>query len=146
MRMKKTFDFVEKLISPVAKGPIHPIDQRDVPVMKETLYEQVTSQVQGWNLDPISGTFSDLSPDQYNPNAIQSWVFGKAGMFPEFGQVPKILNIPVWKPKNRTIRPDPEISGIGCGPKKFYSVYITSPECRVNPTGIYQGYQVNGNN
>jgi len=144
--MRKTFDFVEKLISPVARGPIYPITDREIPKLKtENLYEEKTIQVQGWNLDPISGTFSDLSPDQFNPNAIKAWPFGKAGMFPEIGQTPKVLQLPVFSPINRSVKINP-ICGIGEGEKKFYQVYITSPESRLNPTGIYQGYQVNGNN
>lgn len=142
--MRKTFDWIESIINPVARGPIFPITQRDT-CIQESLYENRKEKVQGWNLDPISGTFSRLSPDQYNPDAIQAWPFGKAGMFPEKGQVPRILEIPVQMPKLEVLR-SPTFPDIREAPKKFIQVFITSPETRVNPTGIYQGYQVNGNN
>ncbi len=145
--MRKTFDWIESIINPVARGPIHPITQREIPCFEggTQLYEQRSEKLQGWNLDPISGTLSRLSPDQYNPDAIQAWPFGKAGMFPEKGQVPRYLEIPIEMPK-LTIQRAPEFPCTESAPGNFVQVYITSPEKRVNPTGIYQGYQVNGNN
>ena len=143
--MRKTFDFIENLINTVARGPIYPITDRGLPEIKEKLYESRTEKIQGWNLDPISGTFSRLSPDQYNPDAVQAWPFGKAGMFPEKGQVPSILEVPVSMPVEE-VRRAPCFPEIGSGSKVFTQVFITTPETRINPTGIYQGFQVNGNN
>lgn len=145
--MRKTFDWIESIINPVARGPIHPITQREIPCFSSgtSLYQPTTQVVQGWNLDPISGTFSRLSPDQYNPDAIQAWPFGKAGMFPEKGQVPRLLEIPVEMPVLE-VRRAPEFPCTESANRKFVQVYITSPETRANPTGIYQGFQVNGNN
>jgi len=145
--MRTTFDWIESIINPVARGPIHPITQREIPCFSSgtSLYQPTTQVVQGWNLDPISGTFSRLSPDQYNPDSVQAWPFGKAGMFPEKGQVPRVLEIPVSMPVNE-VRRVPCFPDIGSGKKVFTQVFITSPETRVNPTGIYQGFQVNGNN
>lgn len=145
--MRKTFDWVVSIINPVARGPIYPIEQKSIPYIEGggRLYEETIQKVQGWNLDPISGTFSRLSPDQFNPDAIQSWPFGKAGMFPEKGQIPRILEVPVSMPCLEIRRP-PCFPDISNAPKVFTQVFITSPETRTNPTGIYQGFQVNGNN
>lgn len=56
---KKTFDWIESIINPVARGPIHPITQREIPCFSgggSNLYEPTVQKAQGWNLDPISGT------------------------------------------------------------------------------------------
>jgi hypothetical protein len=145
--MRKTFDWIESIINPVARGPIYPITQKSIPDIDGggRLYQESIQKVQGWNLDPISGTFSRLSPDQYNPDSIQAWPFGKAGMFPEKGQVPRVLEIPVSMPILE-VRRAPCFPDVGSGKKVFTQVFITSPETRINPTGIYQGFQVNGNN
>jgi len=142
--MRRTFDFAETIINPSARGQIHRITDREVPDAGKVNRLEM-SPIQGWSLDPISGTTARLGPEQ-NPDATRTFPYGRnVGNFPEKGQVPSILSVPIF---SRVFDPRPkpkeEKSG-GCA-SRFVNVYITTPECEVASRGVYSGKHVNGDN
>ena len=142
--LRETFDFVEKLVSPTAKGEIYKITERKIPRENE-INRCVEGQIQGWSIDPISGTSSRLGPET-NPSATHFFPFGRnAGNFPEFGQIPKILSLNIHERvfKKEQQQQEQERSGGGGG---FINVYITTPETNFSQRGIYSGKHVNGSN
>lgn len=143
--MRRTFDFIETLISPTAKGEIYKITERSIPRESE-INRCVEGQIQGWSIDPISGTSSRLGPET-NPSATPYFPFGRnAGNFPEFGQIPRVLSVPV----HERVFKKPEIKksggGGGEGMSGFVNVYITTPEIDFSQRGVYSGKHVNGSN
>lgn len=150
--MRRTFDFTEEIINPTARGEIHKITHRVIP--EAAKYNKVRKEaIQGWSLDPISGTTSRLGPEQ-NPIATKEFPFGRnAGNFPEFGQIPKLLEVLVYERlfgrRGEESNSSRELSIPSTVPQeasRFVNLYITTPQVQASPTSVYSGKHVNGSN